>query len=131
MSSRQAQRVSQTSSDSERSERCYLYNIMHAGGCICDNVCKSTSSVSISYYAIIIPNITSSDHSMSTSGQQCSGLVHRKSYLLMIYNNMQDYDKIVFEGREEDYAPGVILHKGQSQVWTPISSRTRLRPRDI
>ena len=42
-------------------------------------------------------------------------------------DEMQVYDNIVFEAREEDYAPGVVLHKGSQRVWTPISSRTRSR----
>ena len=48
---------------------------------------------------------------------------------------MQEYDSIEFLGRE-DNAPGVILQKGDSKVWTPIHTRRtlyasdRLRKRD-
>jgi hypothetical protein len=42
-------------------------------------------------------------------------------------SELQDLDSIVFEGREVDSAPGLILRKGCLQVWTPIARRTRSR----
>ena len=36
-----------------------------------------------------------------------------------------ELDKVEYQGRDDDYAPGVILHKCFLQVWTPIATRTR------
>ena len=44
-------------------------------------------------------------------------------------NDMQEYDNITFLGRE-DNAPGVILQKGDSKVWTPIHARRTLYAND-
>ena len=38
---------------------------------------------------------------------------------------LNELDKVEFQGCDDDYAPGVILHKGFLQVWTPIATRTR------
>ena len=35
---------------------------------------------------------------------------------------LNELDKVEFQGRDDAYAPGVILHKGFLQVWTPIVS---------
>jgi hypothetical protein len=40
---------------------------------------------------------------------------------------LHDLDSIVFEGREVDSTPGLLLWKGCLQVWTPIARRTRSR----
>ena len=51
----------------------------------------------------------------------------RHSHCELSVDEMQEFDEIIFQGRDEDYAPGVILVKGSTSVWTLIASRTRLQ----
>ena len=40
---------------------------------------------------------------------------------------LTDLDELEFESHAVTDAPGLVLHKGNSRVWTPIAARTRSR----